>query len=209
MHFGEAIGLLVLLTVAAVVLRSYWFRIPARIERTLLRTAAAAVAIRFIFLITLWSTASFFFNGLLCWIAVAGYELLLIRFSLMRPRWLTSVSALILLLPMFGSTLLFPLTEIFNTEPTDIRPVAKDYLIQREPWNIQLSGKEGYDFAVLYQPSFAPFLRHVAQRSSFSQEQCNSKAVEVKVDPTAKLVHFRCPGQDGPQNDINLTLPIK
>lgn len=209
MHFGEAIGLLVLLTFAAVVLRFFWSSIPRKMERALLFAAAAAVTVRFIFLITLWNTTSTVFNDLLCWFAVVGYELMLVRFSLMRPRWLTSISALILLMPMFGSTLLFPLTGIFYTEPADITVVSKNYFFEKDPWDARINETAGYDYLIFYRPSFAPFMRHAAQRSSFSEEQCRSKSVEVRVDPTNRLVHFHCPGHQGPQSDVNLTLPIK
>ena len=209
MHFGEAIGLLAVLTVAAIILRSFWTRIPRRVEKILLVGASFAVAIRFVFLVTSWSTVSPFLNSLLAWFAVAGYELMLIRFSLMRPRWLTSMSALILLMPIFGSTLLFPLTGIFDFRPDDIRQLAKNYSVERNPWDVAMNGKEGYDFGVFYQPSFAPFLRHIVQRSSFSDEQCDSKAVTVSADPTKKLVHFHCPGHHGSLDAIDLLLPLK
>ena len=142
-------------------------------------------------------------------LSVIAYELMLVRFSLMRPRWLTSLCAVILLIPMFGSTLLFPLTGIFDTEPANVKSIAKHYELQTDPWDAKISGKAGYDFGLFYRPSWAPFMHHIVQRSSFSDEQCLTKEVTVSLAPEKHLVHFHCPGHHGQQDDVDLALPLK
>ena len=209
MHFGETIGLLLAVTIAAIVLRAYWHRLPRRVENVLLTAGAVAVVIRFIFIVTLWTTVYPHVNAVISWLSVIAYELVLVRFSLMRPRWLTSICAFILVLPMFGSTLLFPLTGIFDTEPSNVRPVAKNYELQRDPWDVKISGRSGYDFGVFYRPGWLPFMHHIAQRSSFSKDQCRADEVSVSIDAQRHLVHFHCPGHHGAKDDIDLTLPLK
>jgi hypothetical protein len=209
MHFGETIGLLLLLTLAVLVLRFFWQRIPPRTEKFILSVAVVFVAVRFLALVTLWTTVSPWFNALIAWLSVSGYEIILARFSLMRPRWLTSFCAVVLLLPILGSVLLMPLTGIFDTKPADITRLGKNYLLERSSWDVTVSGKEGHDFGVFYSPSFAPFLRRVVQRSSLSEEQCDSKGFEVHIDAAKKLVHFHCPGRAGAASDIDLILPLK
>jgi hypothetical protein len=209
MHFGQTIGLLVALTVAILILRFFWARMPKGAERAVLFFACLVVALRFVFLVTLSRLLWPFFDALLCWAAVVGYELMLVRFSLMQPRWLTSISAFVLLLPIFGSTLLFPLTGIFNTEPSDIHPIGGHYLLERSPWDVDVGGHEGIDLGIFYRPPWAPFLRRMVQRGSFSEEQCDTKAVTVSVDPANKLVRFHCPGHHEGQNATDLTLPLR
>ena len=209
MHFPETIGLLLALTAALVVLRFNWRRIPRKLELLLLVFAAMPVAIRLLFILTQWSTISPRFNAMLYWLAVAGYELMLVRFSLMRPRWLTSISAFILFLPIFGSTLLFPLTGIFDTEPPDISSIGDNYIVERNPWDAVIAGHAGFDLVVFYRPAYAPFLRHIVQRSSFSDEQCDSAAATATADSLHNLVHFRCPGHHGAQDAIEFALPLR
>jgi hypothetical protein len=167
------------------------------------------VAIRFLFILTQWITVSPRFNAALYWLAVVGYELMLVRFSLIRPRWLTSTSAFILLLPIFGSTLLFPLTGIFDTQPPDIFSIGGNYIVERSPWDATIAGHDGFDLLVFYRPAYAPFLRHMVQRSSFSDEQCESTAATATADPINKVVHFHCPGHHGAQDAIDLVLPLR
>lgn len=209
MHFAQAISLLVVVTIAVTLLRFNWRRMSSRAESWLLIGAAIAVVLRFTFLVTQWSTVSIRFNALLCWLAVIGYELILARFSLMSPKWLTSISAIILVMPMLGATLLLPLTNIFETESSVVRSINKNYLLQRDPWDVAVVGKDGSDYGIYYRPTMAPFLRHMVQRSSLGSEQCNDKEVIVQIDALAKLVHLRCPGHHGDADKVELTLPLK
>ncbi|MBS1822030.1 MAG: hypothetical protein JST61_08660 [Acidobacteria bacterium] len=208
MYFGETIGLLLVLTAAILTLRFFWHRFPPRIERIVLGAAAIVFAIRLVFAAARLSTMYPHFDAFICWAAVAGYELMLARFSLMRPRWLTSISSIILLLPVFGSTLLFPLTGIFYRGPADIRPIGNNYVVERTPWDVSVSGHSGTDLGIFYRPAMVPFFRHMVQRSSFSDEQCDSKATVVTVDPPRKLVYVHCPAHREGHDAINLTLPL-
>lgn len=209
MHFAETIGLLLVLTAAILCLRFFWHRISPKMEKVVLGTAAAVVTIRLIAVATHWATMYPHFDAVICWVAVAGYEMMLVRFSLMRPRWLTSISAMILLLPVFGSTLLFPLTGIFYTGPDDISPIDNNYVVERSPWDVAVSGHSGTDLGIFYRPTLAPFLRKMVQRSSFSDEQCDSKATTVTVDPAKKLVFVHCPAHREGHDAIDLTLPLR
>lgn len=208
MHFEETIGLLLAVTLGAIVLRAYWDRIPHGVEKALFVAGAIVVAIRFLFLVTRWGMASSRMNAILCWLAVIAYELILVRFSLMRPRWLTSLCAVVLLLPMFASSLLLPLTKIFDAPTANRIAIAMNYELEREPWDAKINGRSGYDFGILYRPSWIP-LQRMAQRSSFSDEQCRAIEATASVDTQKHLVHFHCPGHHGQASDIDLALPLK
>ncbi|MDE1175354.1 MAG: hypothetical protein PW789_01965 [Edaphobacter sp.] len=197
------------MTIAASILRFFWFRMPLWAERILLATAVSATLVRLFFFVSHWGTVSLRFNAAFCWVAVIGYELMLVRFSLMRPRWLTCICAVILFLPMFASALLVPLTAIFDTEQPDLKQIGKNYLLLVNPWDEQLDGHTGHDLIVMYQPSWAPFLQHGVQRASFSDDQCRSQETQVTVDRAKKQVSFHCPGLHGERDAIAMTLPIK
>jgi hypothetical protein len=209
MHVPVTFALLGLLTGIIVVLRFLWWRMPSWLRSLALPGAAAMVLIRFLFLISRWSMTSTRLNALLCWTAVVGYEVLLVRFSLMRPRWLTSFSAVILLLPLFGSTLLLPLTRIFDWAPADISSIGENYICEKSPWDTGGVGTPGMDLIVFYRPPFAPFLRHIVQRSSFGDDQCNSAASFAVADTAHNVIHFHCPGRLGSPQNIEHTLPLR
>ena len=209
MHVPQTFTLLGLLTGLILTLRLLWWRLPSWLRSLTLGFAVVMVLIRFCFLVSQWSLTSTRLDALLCWTAVAGYEILLARFSLMRPQWLTSISAVVLLFPLLGSTLLIPLTRIFDWEPADISSIGGHYICEKRPWDTGSTANAGMDLVVFYRPAFAPFLRHAVQRSSFSDDQCDSAASSAVADPTHKVVHFRCPGRRGKQQDIEHSLPLR
>jgi hypothetical protein len=209
MHVPLTFALLALITGIIVALRFVWWRLPLWLRSFALVTSVAMFLIRFLFIVSHWSMASTRINALLCWTSVVGYEVILVRFSLMRPRWLTSLSALILLVPLFGSTLLLPLTRIFDWSPADISAIGGPYICEKSEWDTSAVGNTGMDLIVFYRPPFAPFLRHLVQRAAFSDDQCDSAASSAVADVTHKVVHFHCPGRPGKQPDIELTLPLR
>jgi hypothetical protein len=208
MHIPQTFALLGLLTIGVLVLRHFWWRLPRPLRAAGLVFALAMIAIRLLFLVTLWSTTSTRLNALLYWTAVLGYQIVLARFSLMRPRWLTAPCAIILLLPLFGSTLLLPLTRVFEWQPADISAIGGPYLLEKSPWDTSDIGNSGVDLMVFYHPPFAPFLRHLSQRSSFSAEECDIAHASAAAFPDRKLVHFHCPARDEKHPAIDHMLPL-
>lgn len=209
MHLPLTFGLLGLLTGAVLLLRLLWWRLPWWLRRTVLGTACAMVLLRVLSIATQWSMTSTRLNAVICWTAVAGYEILLARFSLMRPRWLTSISAMVLLTPLIGSTLLIPLTRVFDWSPADISHLGGPYILERSPWDTDASGNSGVDLIVFYRPPLLPFLRHFDQRASFGEDECNPGAASVQADQKAHTVHFHCPARGDGKPPIDVILPLR
>src|ERR1700733_6645058 len=100
---------LVLLIAVMLLLRIFWLHLPSRLRFFLFRGAIAAILLHVFFVVTKWGTTSTRVNAIINWLAIAGYVLLVLLFSRLSPRWLTSLSAAILLIPLFSSSLLYPL----------------------------------------------------------------------------------------------------
>lgn len=209
MHLPLTFGLLGLLTGAVLLLRMYWWKLPPSARRGILALACAMVLLRMGFIATQWSMTSSKMNDVICWLAVAGYEILLARFSLMRPQWLTAASATVLLLPLIGSTLLLPLTRIFDWTVDDISQLPGPYILERNTWDTDGSGHSGMDMIVFYQPRFVPFMRHLSQRASFGDDECNAETATAQVDPQKRTVHFHCPTRGYEKPSIDVILPLR
>jgi hypothetical protein len=146
-----------------------------------------------LFVVTKWNTTSDRLNVLINWLAIAGYELLILLFSSLPPRWLTLPSTIILLIPLFASSIMGPLTNIFN--PASHRNVALgDHLFYEvDPWMNAGGGTKGVDVNIYYRPPFAPFLRRKIQSTPFNDRECNSRSAFAIAFPTRRTVLFRCP----------------
>ena len=193
MYIPITTAALALLTVAMILLRIFWSRVPPRLRFFLIRASIAMIVLHGLFVATRWNTTSDRFNVLINWLAIAGYELLVLLFSTLPPRWLTLPSTIILLIPLFASSVLGPLTYIFDPGPYKKVPLEDHLFYQIDPWSNAGSGTKGVDVIVYYRPRFAPFLRHKVQSIPFNDRECNSRAASAIVLSARKTIIFRCP----------------
>jgi len=183
---------LALLTVAMVLLRIFWLRLPPRLKLFLVRASIAMIVLHVIFEVTKWSTTSDRLNVFVNWLAIAGYELLILLFSRLSPRWLTIPSAIILLVPLFASSILMPLMPLFQSGSNRSGRIDNHLIYEARPW-IKSGGNAGFDILIYDDPPFAPFLRHKVQTLPLNDQECNPNAAIAVPGPTEKTVLVRCP----------------
>jgi hypothetical protein len=184
---------LALVTIAMLLLRIFWNHFPARLRFVLIRTSIAFVILQAFFAATKWGTTSDLLNVLINWLAIAAYELLVLLFSRFSPRWLTSICAIILLIPVFASSVLFPLTELFNPYTSKKVSIGHHFFYEIKPWGNDGGGSDGVDLLISYRPAFAPFLRRKIQPIPFNNRECHATAATAVLSPDAKTVLGRCP----------------
>jgi hypothetical protein len=210
MYIPITIAALTLLTVAMFLLRIFWSRVPPRLRFFLIRASIAVIVLHGLIVATKWTTTSDRLNVLINWLAIAGYELLVLLFSRLSPRWLTLPSAIILLIPLFAASILGPLTYLF--EPGSHAKVSLgDHLFyQVNPWSNVGGGNRGVDVLIYYRPPFAPFIRHKLQSIPFNDQECNSRAASAIAFPARKTVLGRCPNWPSrTSGTIDKILPLR
>jgi hypothetical protein len=195
MYIPITTAALALLTVAMILLRIFWERVPSLLRFVLIRTSIALVLLQAFLAATKWGTTSNHLNAFISWLAVASYELLILLFSRLSPRWLTSISAAILLIPLFAASILFPLTDLFNPWPNKKVSIDRHFFYEIKPWGPSGAGgsSDGVDLLVCYRPAFAPFLRRKIQPIPFNIRECNVKTASATLSPDAKTVVATCP----------------
>jgi hypothetical protein len=210
MYIPITTAALALLTVATTLLRIFWSRIPPRLRFFLIRGSIFVIVLHALFVVTNWNTSSERLNVFINWLAIAGYELLVLLFSTLPPRWLTLPSTVILLIPLFASSILGPLTSIFD--PGSHKKVKLDdhLFYQIDPWSDAGNGSKGVDVIIYYRPPFAPFLRHRVRSIPFNDRECNSRASSAIVLPARKTIIFRCPNWPSqPAGTLDKVLPLR
>jgi hypothetical protein len=194
MHIALTTAVLVLLTVAMLLLRIFWSGGPARLRFSILTVSISLVLLESFFAATRWGTISDRLNVFIFWLAVAAYEFLVLFFSRLSPKWLTTLSATILLVPVFASSIVLPLTELFDLSSYKTVPVGDNLFYEVKPWGNTGGGRTGADLIVSYRPPIAPFLRHKIRIIPFNDGECNSSAAIAIPFPSTKTVLGRCPG---------------
>ena len=194
MHIALTTAVLVLLTVAMLLLRIFWNGEPPRLRLGILTVSISLVLLESFFAATRWGTISDRLNVFIFWLAVAAYEFLVLFFSRLSPKWLTSLSASILLIPVFASSIVLPLTELFDPASYKTVPAGDNLFYEVKPWGDTGGGRTGADLIVSYRPPIAPFLRHKIRIIPFNDGECNSSAAIAIPFPSTKTVLGRCPG---------------
>jgi hypothetical protein len=195
---------------AIILLRVFWSRVPARVRSFLVYAGVAMILLHVAFTVTKWSTTSDRLNSIINWGAIAGYLLIIVLFTLHRPRWLTTISAAILLLPVFASSILLPLTSLFDADSPAVARIDDRYIYEKNLWNEPGENQNsGADLMIFYQPRYIP-LRRKVQRASFNDMQCNASASSASIDRERKIIHFHCPALSTPAGSgaIDLLLPL-
>jgi hypothetical protein len=193
MDIQITIALLVLLTAAMILLRIFWLRVPSPLRFLLIRTALVVIIVHLFFTVTKWGTISTQFNAVINWLAIAGYELLVLLFSRLSPKWLTSLSAAILITPLFSSSILFPLAPVLHMDSIPRVPLGNHLYYKVVPWSTNGHDNSGVDLNIFYTPSFAPFFSRRVGTQAFNKDACNASAAFAVPGPTAKTILARCP----------------
>jgi hypothetical protein len=210
MYIPLTTAALALLTIAMLLLRIFWSRLPPRLRFFLLRASIAIIVLHGLFLLTKWTTTSDRLNVLIYWLAIAGYELLVLLFSRLPPRWLTLPSTIILLIPLFAATILIPLTHFFDPASRKSVSLGDHFFYEIDPWMNAGGGNKGVDVVIYYRPPLAPFFRHKIQSIPFNDQECNSREASAIAFPAKKTVLGRCPNWPSqPAGTRDKLLPLR
>lgn len=193
MHVPITLVALALLTAAIFVFRNRWPYLP-RAVRHLSVILAILFILNSVFMTARgWATVSPVCNALLRWLAVAGYVFLLLLFARLRPRWLTSLTAIILFIPVLGSSILLPLTPLFDADARQATLIAPNLLFAKVPWNAAGLGNKGMDLTLSRVPQNLPFLLNQINTQRIYDTQCDTAATTATLNPSTHTVLIHCP----------------
>lgn len=200
---------LAILTGALIFLRLKWPRLSHKTQRILVYCASAALILYGCMFATSWSTSSSHLNAAIYWAAIAGYEFLLLLFTLLRPRWLTAIIAVVLILPILSASPFLPLAELFNPAPHTVVTIGPDLISDLVSWGTGTTSGSGFDLAIYSHPSWTRFLRHRRQGSRYYNGQCDASKAFATLQPDGRHVLMSCPAAPNQQPDAARSLVVK
>jgi hypothetical protein len=185
---------LVVFTVIFLAVRFRWHHLSARTHKACLTAAGIIFMLSALKPVTRWSPASDTLTALLEWARDLSYIFLMLLFTLVRPRWLSVPIAVVLILPIFSSSLILPLGDIFNAAPRTYADLGSNIQSVRTPF-YRSDHNSGVDFMVYYRPAWMPLLRYRITGDRFVNTQCNASEAFAVLEPEPKpgRVIVRCP----------------
>lgn len=201
-------AVLAILTGALIVLRLRWPRLSHTAHSRLISGAGAALALYLLMVATGWSTSSNHLNAAIYWAAIASYEFFLLLFTLLRPRWLTTIIAVVLILPILSASSFLPLAELFSTAPHMTASIGPDLISDLAPWGAG-PVPSGFDFTVYSHPTWTRFLRRRRQACRYYSGQCDASKASATLRPDGKHILMSCPAAANQQPDTARNLVVK
>ena len=197
MHAPITSAAIALLALVLVPLRFLWPRTPERLRRRLPRLVIAAFAVALLPHVTHWGTRWHLVNSLLDWVGLACYLILLVLFTRLQPCWLTTISAIILFLPLFAASPMLRLAELFDVQERPVVRLSERQVVERSRWDLQPMGSTGADFTLFREARWAPFLWHDETLLRFTDADCDTPRVTFKVVPDGSRAIASCPPRPG------------
>ena len=198
-----------ILTGALIFLRLRWPRLSPKTHKTYVVCACAALFLYAFTAVTGWSTSLDHLNAALYWFAIAGLEFFIFLFTILRPQWLTTLIAIILIIPILSTSVFLPLVELFRDVPHTIVSIGPNLISDRAPSGIEAAATSGYDLTIYAHPSWTHLLHHRRQASHYFSSQCNAAQSSATLQPDGKHVLMSCPAAPGQQADAARNLVVK
>jgi hypothetical protein len=209
MHLPLTFASFALLTTGIVLLRLFWQRLSPRVHCVVIILACAALFLSALSLATKWTIYPDSLNAALYWSALAGYEFFLVLFTLLPPRWLTSIIAAILIAPLLSASIFLPLAHLFDMAPYQTLPLGDRFVSVRTPWSMEGTNGSGVDLKIYWRPSWAPFLQRQVQGARYYNSQCDTGASFAVLQPDHKSVLMNCPAAANQQASAARSLVVK
>jgi hypothetical protein len=210
MHVPLTLSLLAALVAISVLLRVRWPLLSGRLRTALIRLAFAAILLQVFMYVAKWEPASDRIYRSVSWFGVAGYVFLLILWTRKSPRWLTTLSAVVLILPLLAPTLLYPLTAVFDDSPHVDAPLTGSLFAMRTPWRAIFGGTSGVDLFIYHRPHWMPFVRHGIAYVRLYNGQCNTSALSIGLSSDRTHAVVSCPPWPGKptEQSYDLIVPL-
>ena len=210
MHLPLTFGLVAALMAALVLLRVYWLHVP-RFIRTALILFAVVVPLMFVAAyLSKWRASPDRINFAFCWALLASWGVWLVLFSRLKPRWLTAIIAVVLMLPALSASILFPLALTFDFSRSTTVNLGDHIISERVPWGTGTAETTGTDLTLYYQPGWMPLFRRSLRSARYYNGQCDANAAFAVLQPDGWHVEMVCPAAPYLPADSarSITLPL-
>jgi hypothetical protein len=196
-HVPATILTLALFTALFVLLRIRWPHLSHRVKRLLVLSAIASIALMAIAFASGISTTSDHINTAAYWCAVLSYIFFVVLFTRLRPMWLTTLIAVVVILPLLSASAILPLAAIFSNQPHHIRPIGDNLISDLVPIDAVTAGASGADLTIYRRASWAPFLQRKVHNGRNFNTQCDASASYAILQPDHHHLLIVCPAAPG------------
>jgi hypothetical protein len=187
---------------ALVLLRFRWPAFSAQSQRFMIIVACVIPAITGIAAITKWISTSPCVNAAVYLAFLLSYSFFVILFTRLRPRWLTTIIAIILIAPLLSASVFLPVGRLIKAS-TVTRSLGDGFFSELAPWGSGNTQTSGTDLTIYYRSAWMPFLQRSQLSSRYYGGQCNAWAAYAVLQPDHKSALMVCPPWPGEPEELS------
>ena len=188
MHLPLTFAALATLTGALVLLRFFWPHLSQRLTNLFIASACIIPLLFGLAMATRWSTSSLRVNTACYWACIASYIFFLVLFTRLRPYWLTSIIAIILILPILSSSFLPAPHRPLRHPPRHQSSTLGNHFISERVPGAHTHSKPPVPISPSTQvrPGRS-FIRRRRQAARYYNSQCNASQASAVLQPDGKM----------------------
>ena len=197
MHVPPTLATLALCVAALILLRLRWTSMAVGVRRFFVVVAVTFTILMALAVVTRVSCNSDHVNVLVYWGFILSYIFFLLLFTLVHPRWLTSLIAIVLILPLLSASAFLPLAGIFTNLPHQKKYLGDGFVSDLAPLEAATPGGSAADLSVYRPLTWAPFLHKSYMSVRYFNTQCDSLSAYAILQPDRRGILMACPAASG------------
>lgn len=197
MHVPLTLATLAIFTTAILGLRVRWIELSSRIKRLLLLFAVSSTLLAGLGFAGRLSTTSDRLNAAIYWCFILSYISFVLLYTRIRPTWLTSLVATVLLLPILSASALLPLTVMFGHQIHHIQRLGGGLNSDLVKIEAVTPGASGADLTIYRRIPWAPFLQIRYPGVRYFNTQCDTSVARAVLEPDHQSILLVCPPWPG------------
>ena len=177
----------------AVAIRLWWPSLPLRGRRTLQGVAFVLLAPSLLSPLLKWHVTNHRVGELEGWVRIVACQFAIVFFTLLRPRFLTVTTAVVLLPLIFTTMVAGTLSSLFHPAPFTEQHIADRYYLDTVPWESGSGANSGVDFDLYYKQSPSAHLRRSIYGTRLYNSQCRTAATYATLSTETHTITVHCP----------------
>ena len=177
----------------AVTLRLRWPRLSARSRLVLKLMGVVALAPALLSMATKWDVMNHRVWMVEGWTRMVACQFAIVFFTLLRPRFLTVATAVVLIPFTFSTVVTGPLSDLFRSMLYRQQHIGDRYYLDTHPWESGSGANSGVDFDLYYMRSPTAYVRRAITGTRLYNSQCRTDETYATLSPETHTVTVFCP----------------
>lgn len=193
-----SLAVFLICTGALILLRFRWPMFSAQARHRMIAIACVVCLVAGVCAVLKWNTVYPWLNAAFYLAAMVAYEFfIIVLFTRLHPRWLTSIIGVVLIVPLLSASVFLPISGLLR-KPRVTVDLGSRFFSEVLPWGFGGPQTSGTDLTIYYRPEWLPWMQREVLSSRYYGGQCNAWVAYAELQPDRRSALMVCPSWPGP-----------